>query len=389
MNILHLVSTLDPQSGGVATAVHSFIIATENEGVKQEVLCLDNPLESYIRNKPYVVHALSPGKSAWKYHKDLLKWITINLQKYDVIIVHGLWQYQSYAIVKAISTSQKTQPLLFTMPHGMLDPYFQQARGRRLKAIRNIFVWHLVEKNLINKSDGLFFTCEQEKILAKETFLGYRPKATFNVGLGIPFPPVYSSTMPSALPDRPYWLFLGRIVPKKGVDLLISAYNRVLSEYVDIPNLVIAGPGLNTPYGRYILQLAKDNPRIHFTGMLTGKAKWGAIYNCELFVLPSHQENFGIAIVEAMACGKPVLISDKVNIWREVVEGGGGLVDTDTGDGVYNMLKRWLNLNQGEKQAISVATTHVFETNFTMERVASRMVTSIKSYSENVYAIKY
>ncbi len=59
--------------------------------------------------------------------------------------------------------------------------------------------------------------------------------------------------------------------------------------------------------------------------MLTGDLKWGAFRAAEAFVLPSHQENFGIAVVEALACGKPVLISDKVNIWREIVEDGAGL----------------------------------------------------------------
>jgi hypothetical protein len=77
--------------------------------------------------------------------------------------------------------------------------------------------------------------------------------------------------------------------------------------------------------------------------MLAGDSKWGALYGCEAFVLPSHQENFGIAVVEALACGKPVLISDQVNIWREIVEDGVGMVEGDTEEGVEKLLRRFLD----------------------------------------------
>jgi hypothetical protein len=82
---------------------------------------------------------------------------------------------------------------------------------------------------------------------------------------------------------------------------------------------------------------------VHAVDMLSGAAKWGALYGCEAFVLPSHQENFGIAVVEALACGKPVLISDQVNIWREIVEDGAGLVEGDTEEGVEKLLRNFLS----------------------------------------------
>jgi len=81
---------------------------------------------------------------------------------------------------------------------------------------------------------------------------------------------------------------------------------------------------------------------IHAVDMLQGDAKWGALYGCEAFVLPSHQENFGIAVVEALACGKLVLISDQVNIGREIVEDGAGLVEGDTEEGVEKLLRQFL-----------------------------------------------
>ena len=82
--------------------------------------------------------------------------------------------------------------------------------------------------------------------------------------------------------------------------------------------------------------------RITWTGMLAGEAKWSAIQAADVFALPSHQENFGIAVVEALALGVPVLISDKVNIWREIVNDGAGFAESDTLAGTVQSLSRWL-----------------------------------------------
>src|SRR5690606_13654692 len=138
--------------------------------------------------------------------------------------------------------------------------------------------------------------------------------------------------------SKKYWLFLSRIHQKKGVDMLISAYVKLKTLYPDIPDLVIAGPGSETTSGKS-LRRAAEGQNIHFPGMLTGNAKWGAFYGAECYILPSHQENFGIAIVEALACAKPVLISDQINIWREIKNGEGGLISRDTEKGVYALLE--------------------------------------------------
>src|SRR6185369_16511419 len=105
---------------------------------------------------------------------------------------------------------------------------------------------------------------------------------------------------------------------KKGVDLLISAYADVYQSKPASPAppaLVIAGP-LNSDFADAMQKLAAElSPRdtVFWPGLLSGDAKWGAFHGCEAFVLPSHQENFGIAVAEALACGKPVLISNQVN----------------------------------------------------------------------------
>ena len=117
-------------------------------------------------------------------------------------------------------------------------------------------------------------------------------------------------------------------------------------------HLVIAGPdeeGLKPE----LLSLASEagvSDRVHFPGMLQGDAKWGAFYAAEAFVLPSHQENFGVAVAEALACGTPVLISNQVNIWREIAEDGVGLVEDDDLAGTMRLLERWRDLPPEETE---------------------------------------
>ena len=108
--------------------------------------------------------------------------------------------------------------------------------------------------------------------------------------------------------------------------------------------------------------------------MLTGDAKWGAFRAAEAFVLPSHQENFGIAVSEALACGTPVLISDQVNIWREVTGDGAGLAEPDTADGTLHLLTRWRALDDGARARMREAARQTFQERFEIGAVARSLV---------------
>ena len=241
------------------------------------------------------------------------------------------------------------------------------------------------ERNVINDADGLLFTCQTELLLARETFKPYKPKKEYNVGYGITAPPSYHSGMSMAfnklcpgLDGKPYFLFLSRIHTKKGLNLLIDAYINLyeLDNIADteIPKLVIAGPGLETNYGKWlqnrIPNKSKAKKNIFFTGMLTNDSKWGAFYGCEAFVLPSHQENFGIAVVESLACGKPVLISNQVNIWREIVTGGAGFVENDDKQGAQKLLINWLGLTQKDKNQMGINAFDTYQTYFAINKIA-------------------
>jgi glycosyltransferase involved in cell wall biosynthesis len=390
MNILRVIDSMDPKYGGPCQGIRNIVPVLEGFGVHNEVVCLDSPDARFFGKDSFPVYALGPAAGPWHYSRNLVPWLEQHLHRFDAVIIHGLWLYYGYATSRTVRRhreSQKSKRIkLFVMPHGMLDPYFQRAPDRKLKAIRNSLYWKLIEKDVINKADGIFFTCEAELLLAREPFRPYTPKKEVNVKYGINSPPEYTKEMKEAflkrcpeVANKPYFLFLSRIHEKKGVDILINSYLNIAQE--NTPKLVIAGPGLDTAYGSKIKDIVSKSAfkdSILFPGMVAGDEKWGAFYGCEAFVLPSHQENFGIAVVEALACGRPVLISNMVNIWREIETEGGGLVAEDTADGTMQLLARWAALSGREKVAMGEGARRAFEKNFHVANVAKHFVEAVK-----------
>ena len=387
MRILHLIASMDPRLGGVCQAVRATVAGLTALGVENEAASLDAPDAAWSQSDSFAVHALGPGRGPWSYSAQLRPWLRQHLPRFDAVVLHGLWLYPGYALRRALRQLAGPRPRFLVMPHGMLDPYFQRASSRRLKAWRNQLYWQLIEHKVVNGADGLLFTCETERLLAHEPFAPYRPRREMVVGLGVPEPPLYTPAMQAAflaqcpeLKGRPYLLFLSRIHEKKGVELLVQAHTQLTHEGHATPALVVAGPGLNSPYGQAVQQLAAGPgaPAVFFPGMLTGDAKWGAFYGCEAFVLPSHQENFGIAVAEALACGKPVLISNQVNIWREVTEANAGLVANDTAVGTPELLTRWGQATAQEKYAMAVQARQLYEQRFALETAALYFLNALK-----------
>ena len=363
MRILRIVASMDPKQGGVGAAIRLAAKGLENLGIQTEVVSCDHPNSQWVKSDPFKTHALGPGRFGYAFSWNLKVWLSQNMTKFDCAIIDGLWLWNGFASQLSFAKSKNRY---FVMPHGMLDPWFQRDKSRRLKAIRNHFYWWLIERHSIKNSQGVLFTSVEEMRLARQTFVGYRPKLEKVVDLGVENPPLKTTDMSiefaarvPALGERPYLLFLGRIHPKKGVDLLVRAYLEILKTEklkTDFPNLVIAGPGWDSDYGRKVRGLIDEANRlisstehrtlktensapIHVVDMLSGTEKWGALHGCSAFVLPSHQENFGIAVVEALACNKPVLISNKVNIWREIVEDGAGVAAEDSLAGTVELLR--------------------------------------------------
>ncbi|MCP2045722.1 glycosyltransferase [Pontibacter sp. HSC-36F09] len=418
MKILHVIASMNPVQGGPCQGVRNYIPELQKHGVYNEVVCLDKPQDFFLKSDGFKIQALGPGKSPWCYSAKLLPWLLNNLTRFDSVIVHGLWLYHGYAVKKAVEMLKRRHkaegfpcelPKVFVMPHGMLDPYFQLAKERKLKAIRNWFYWKLIERRIINEANGALFTCEAELLLARKPFRPYKPQQESCIGFGIAEPPEFNHKMYGAFHQKcpqvvgnTYILFLSRIHEKKGVDMLLRAYERVLEARSSLmqveshdgessgdcldnscfPKLVIAGPGLETPYGQHIQRMVSQSPKLRqsvfFPGMLTGDAKWGAFYGCEAFVLPSHQENFGIAIVEALACSKPVLISNQVNIWREIKASGGGMVAEDTMAQTQQILEKWDSLSFSEKAEVGLRARRAYEEHFAVEPAAIKLLCAVR-----------
>ncbi len=384
MKLLHVIGSMNPRTGGPCQTIRNFAPWFMEQGNSVEVVCLDDPHADFLSGEIFPVHALGQGRGSWNYHPALPPWLNEHLPDYDAVILNGLWQFQGYALWKAAKRPASIAYHIF--PHGMLDPWFQKLSVRPGKALRNWIFWKLSEQRVVNQAAGLLFTCEEERRLACKPFRPYSPKKEAVVGLGLPEPPAYAARMKTAFAEKcpgmganKYFLFLGRIHQKKGVDFLIKAYSNICrqpkaSRNVQVPNLVIAGPALETPYGQQMQKLAAEicpKNSVFWPGMLNGDAKWGALYHCEASVLPSHQENFGISVVETFACGRPVLISDQVNIWREIKQAGAALVQENSAEGTTRLFLDWLGLSTDAAIEYGIKSEGLFSNLFQCQKCNS------------------
>ena len=389
MRILRVIASVDPATGGPVAGLRAVTPALASLGHDTEFLTVDEATEGYLQSFVGPVHALGPAKGSYSYSARVPKWLQKNGSRFDAIIIHGLWQ--SFGpMVRAYSRTPGA-PAYFVFPHGMLDPHLRKAYPA--KHIKKWLYWMAAERHVLRDARAVFFTCEEERRLAKTTFPLYQcNERVVAYGTAAPDGPperlkaVWQKRFPE-LNGRPYFLFLGRIHSKKGVDVLLRAYTQLLrTEYVgrenDLPDLVLAGPCLDNGYLQELRTVARESvaaAKVHWTGMLTGDAKWGALQGAEAFILPSHQENFGIAVVEALACGTPVLLSDRVNIWREIVDAKAALVESASEEGASRLMARWKRMDEPSRAQMRTAARHCFEREFEVSRVARSLADELSS----------
>jgi glycosyltransferase involved in cell wall biosynthesis len=380
MKILHVIPSIDPASGGPAEGLKQLCSIYVRGGHEVEVASLDSPEAIRSYDFPARVVALGPGWGVFGYSHQLMKWLRENVARYDVVFIDGVWQYNTMAAYSALRETA-TPYAIFT--HGMLDPYFKKRYP--LKHIKKSIYWRLFLARILRNASAVLFTSEEEKILARRSFPRFRAREIV-VPFGIRGPDC--DTVIAAEEFLTRWpvlrgkrvaISMGRIHPKKGTDILITAFARTLARDATW-RLVIAGPdsvGLRKDLEALASSLGIAD-RITWTGMLKGAAKWGALAVSEVFVIPSHQENFGIVIVEAMASNLPVIVSDKVNIWREIERCQAGLFCEDSVDGAAASLARWQAFSGEEIAALRLRSRQCFEELFNYD-VTAKVVLEIVS----------
>jgi glycosyltransferase involved in cell wall biosynthesis len=378
MKILHIIRTLDPAWGGPVEGVRNLVSQALLRGYKAEVVCADDPASLWLRAWNARVHAVGAGRLQYGFTTSLDRWLSGNLAQFDVVVVHGIWMYFGYAVWKA---TRRIRVPYFLFTHGALDPWFR--RRYPLKHVKKIIYWKALEHKVLRDAERVLFTTEEEMLLADRAFLPYQCRTEIT-GYGIARPDLPDNfnkkrsiaDLTAVHPDlgnRDFILFLARVHEKKGIDFLLEAFSASKPGRPDVA-LVVAGPGDKTIMNNLrvlssSLGIARD---VIWTGPLYGSEKWNLLRAAEAYILPSHQENFGISVVEALACGTPVLISDKVNIWREIETTRSGLVAPDDVEGCISLLKGWAALSSEEKTRMSVSAKGCFESHFDITVTSDR-----------------
>jgi glycosyltransferase involved in cell wall biosynthesis len=379
MKLLRSTHTVNPALGGPIESIKQSSAVLQRRGHEVEIISLDDPRAPWVREFPFPVHALGPGRGSYGYSPAFSPWIRERRAQYDAVIVHGIWQYSSFGVWRALSGSPTPY---FVFPHGMLDPWFK--RTYPLKHLKKLLYWPWGEYRVLRDATAVLFTSEEERRLARESFALYRCReVVVNYGTAAPenlerAREVFFEAHPP-LRDQRFLLFLGRLHVKKGCELLIEAFAALRQSDSGL-RLMLAGPCADDQYLGELRALARrtgSEDSILFPGMLTGAAKWGALSAAEAFVLPSHQENFGIAVVEALACGTPVLISNKINIWREIEMDGAGLVENDDLDGATKLLRRWFDTPAEMRGTMRENARRCFASRFEIERATDSLLAAI------------
>jgi glycosyltransferase involved in cell wall biosynthesis len=340
-----------------------------------ELACLDSPGESFLEGVACPVHALGQSfLGRYGFSPRLWRWLGANAHRFDAIVMNGIWTFPGLAVRFAACRARKPYGIFI---HGGLDPWFN--RKYPLKHLKKLLYWP-VQHAVLRDAEAVFFTAETERDLAKTSFRPSKWKSVV-VPYGINDPEgrrgdsteqieAFYRRLPE-LRGRRYLLFLARIHEKKGCDLLLQAFAGTAASVPEV-DLVIAGPdqaGMQAKLQRLAEKLGIAG-RVHWPGLLGGDLKWGGIRASDALVLPSHQENLGIAVVESLAVGRPVLISNQVNIWPAIEGDGVGLVDDDTLEGTERLLRRWFELPAAERDAMAGRARGSFISRYAMNRAA-------------------
>jgi glycosyltransferase involved in cell wall biosynthesis len=373
--ILHVISSCDPATGGPIEGIKQFYNIYKKLNIEINILTNDGPKDKFLNDKNLPkVFTTGPLPIIYKklnnFNPKLFNWLNHNIMNYDFVIVNGIWQFHNYAVFK---TAKKFKIPYFVFPHGMLDPWFNE--NYFFKKIKKILYWNLIQHRVLQNAKKVLFTTKIESELAKKSFQPYKINSSV-LGYGIEGNPFLKSKKNlffkkfKKLKKKRILLYLGRITEKKGLDLLINAFNSIRETDT---HLVIAGNS-NNEYAKKLKSLInnlKINKFVTWTGPIYNKFKWDTFKAASLFCLSSHQENFGISVVEALSSGTPVLITNKINIYKIIKKYRCGYINNDDLKGTIKSLNEW---KTNKDKNLYKKSIDCFNKNFQIENTVKKLI---------------
>jgi glycosyltransferase involved in cell wall biosynthesis len=347
MKVLHVIPAIASCYGGPSKVVLDTCRALRSEGIDAEIATTNADGEGNITipgEAPAIVDGVPvfyfERQYGWRYKFswDLTKWLKANVTTYDLLHLHAVFSYSTSA---AAFYARKYAVPYILLPHGMLAPW----PVRKNWLLKKIYLKAIEQRNL-ERAAAVHFTAEEELQMSV-----VRGTSNFVLPCIVDFNMNQSGVRSVANSSRLQILFLSRIDPKKGIDILIDAL-RILAHEGREFDLVLAGSGDQKYEERVktMIESAGLSPKTTIAGFVEGAEKANLLEHSDIFVLPSHHENFGIAVVEAMAAGIPVVISDRVNIHNEIREAKAGVVIPATVDDLTSALRRLMDSPALRKQ---------------------------------------
>ncbi|OGX15717.1 MAG: hypothetical protein A2166_03035 [Omnitrophica WOR_2 bacterium RBG_13_41_10] len=315
------------------------------------------------------------GTVGWQFSRHITRALKSNLAAFELIYIVDIWSYP--ATIAAYYSRLYGKPYV-VVPSGMFYP-----RTFYKKIWKKWPYYHFAIKRYLEEASAIHYTSRDE---AEKThsFLNLNNRAIV-IPNGIELSEfsnfANSHALRAEMPllkDKKIILFLGRLTWTKGLDILVQAYAMLRKDVKDA-HLLIVGIDQKS-YSQKIKRWVRErgmnlDTDITFTGMLTGNDKLKAYKACDIFVLPSYSENFGMTIVEAMACGVPVIISDKVGIHKEIECNKAGIVIEPNAQSLYQAMKLLLE-NAGLRKEVSINGRKMAEEYYDIDKVADKMITA-------------